>query len=58
MIDQWIDVENTGKSLGMLIKEIILSQEVQYVGGYGRIIMFPTNEVIVHVNNWGVCTFK
>lgn len=55
---QWIDPENTGKNLGMLTKEIILSQEVQYEGGYGRIIIFPTNEVIVHVNNWSVCTFK
>lgn len=36
-----------GNRLDMSVKEIILSQEVQYLGGYDTIIIFPTGEVII-----------
>lgn len=46
-----VDVKIQGDSLHVLTKEIMLSQEVQYLGGYGRITKFPTVGLIVSVNN-------
>lgn len=44
-------LKRQGDNLGVSIKVIMLSQEVQYLGTYGRLIRFSTVGVITSVRN-------